>query len=155
MTLKSAVAGGPGGLLRLTVTLLLGLVMSVSAVADDTSEIRFDIAPQPLRQALLEFSEQARIQLILAVDTQDIPVSQGVTGVMTAEEALSRLTSGTGLEYHFSSGNTVTVRRQKEEGEPSVRPEKPGGEKDADQVSGVPVASRGGIGIGPGSSLLF
>lgn len=113
MTRKPAVAGGPWLLLRLMAALMLGLCMSVVAMADDLPEIRFDIAPQPLRQALLEFSEQARIQLILAADTEDIPISQGVAGLMTAQDALAQLMEGTGLEYHFSSGNTVTIRQQK------------------------------------------
>ncbi|MFC4347358.1 TonB-dependent receptor domain-containing protein [Kordiimonas lipolytica] len=148
MTLRPAVVGSSDGLLRLMVILILGLVMSVSATADDTPEIRFDIAPQPLRQALLEFSEQARIQLILAADTEDIPASRGVTGTMTAEEALVRLTLGTGLEYHFSSGNTVTVRRQKVKPEPPLRPEKPAGQQDIDQLSIAPASFEEIISIG-------
>ncbi|WP_286830713.1 MULTISPECIES: TonB-dependent receptor [Kordiimonas] len=148
MIRKPAAAGGLGRLLRLMVTLILGLSISVAAAADDPPEIRFDIAPQPLRQALLEFSEQARIQLILAVDTEDIPISQGVVGVMTAEDALMRLMEGTGLEYHFSSGNTVTVRKYKSNPKPPMRPENTPGQLDVDQISVAPASFEEIISIG-------
>jgi len=148
MTRKPAAAGGPWRLLRLMVTLILGLGMSVVAAAEDPPEIRFDIAPQPLRQALLEFSEQARIQLILAVDTEDIPISQGVAGVMTAEDALTRLMEGTGLEYLFSSGNTVTIRNRKTNPTPPLRPEKSPGQLDVDPISVAPASFEEIISIG-------
>lgn len=70
----------------------------------------FDIPAQPMGVALLRFSEQARVQLILAVDARALPDSAGVKGYYAPHEALERLIEGASLEFYFTSANTVTVR---------------------------------------------
>ena len=72
----------------------------------------FDIASQPLAQALTAFGRQSGMQI--AVDSggcrrQDERGS--VNGTMTAEQALRQLLAGTGLTYQFTSANAVTVVR--------------------------------------------
>lgn len=73
--------------------------------------VTFNIPAQSMETALLQFSEQARMQLIVAVDTKLLPDSAGVIGVYEPDEALGRLIEGAALEYYFTSSNTVTVRR--------------------------------------------
>lgn len=71
----------------------------------------FSIEAQPLQKALLAFSEQAGVQLIIATDTAALPPCDGLRGRMSARRAIEALLVGSGLEFHFSSQNTVTVRR--------------------------------------------
>jgi len=77
---------------------------------DGAQTVLFDIPAQPMGSALLRFSEQARVQLILAVDARALPDSIGVQGDYAPHEALERLIEGAPLEYYFTSANTVTVR---------------------------------------------
>ncbi len=69
----------------------------------------FDIAAQPLAQALTAFGRQSGMQI--AVDTAAVAgkTSAGVSGTMTAEQALRQLLAGSGLTYQFTSANAVTV----------------------------------------------
>jgi iron complex outermembrane receptor protein len=69
----------------------------------------FDIAAQPLAQALTTFGRQSGMQI--AVDTAAVAgkTSGGVSGTMTAEQALRQLLAGSGLTYQFTSTNAVTV----------------------------------------------
>lgn len=69
----------------------------------------FDIAAQPLAQALTAFGRQSGMQI--AVDTAAVTgkTSAGVSGSMTAEQALRQLLAGSGLTYQFTSGNAVTI----------------------------------------------
>ena len=69
----------------------------------------FDIATQPLAQALTAFGRQSGMQI--AVDTAAVAgkTSAGVSGTMTAEQALRQLLAGSGLTYQFTSANAVTV----------------------------------------------
>jgi iron complex outermembrane receptor protein len=69
----------------------------------------FDIPAQPLSQALMGFGRQSGMQI--AVDSEAVAgkTSAPVTGSMTADQALRRLLSGSGLTYQFTSANAVTV----------------------------------------------
>ncbi len=71
----------------------------------------FSIEAQPLQKALLAFSEQAGVQLIIATDTAALPPCDELKGRMSARRAIEVLLVGSGLEFHFSSTNTVTVRQ--------------------------------------------
>jgi hypothetical protein len=82
-----------------------------SHAADIPAGQAFDIPAQPLTDALLAYSEQARVQIILAVDTSQMPPCRPLRGIMSAEDAIAHLLVESGLEYYFSSANTVTVRR--------------------------------------------
>lgn len=72
-------------------------------------EILFRIEPGPVESALIQFSRQAEMQVVLAPDTAvDITVS-AVHGRFAAGAALTALLKGTGLVY-TTVGNTVTVK---------------------------------------------
>ncbi len=91
----------------------LVLSMNTAVLADDgTRDIEFTIKPQTMQSALLSFSEQAGVQLILAANTSNLPASRGLTGKMGTREALNSLIKGTDLEYQFTSANTVTIRKK-------------------------------------------
>ena len=93
----------------------LALSMSTAVLSDDAArDINFKIKPQTMQSALLAFSEQAGVQLILAANTRDLPTSRGLSGKMESREALDLLIKDTDLEYTFTSANTVTVRKKPE-----------------------------------------
>jgi len=98
----------------LVASLAIGIAPSVFAQeppleAQAGRSANFDIPAQPLAQALTAFGRQSGMQI--AVDTASVAgkASAGVSGTMTAEQALRQLLAGSGLSYQFTSGNAVTV----------------------------------------------
>ena len=82
---------------------------------DETS--RFEIAEQPLDQALLAFSEQADIQIVMAADTtRDLPAS-GIHGEQLNREVLEQLLDDSGLGYTEHHNRTVAVHQMATEAE--------------------------------------
>lgn len=72
----------------------------------------FDIQPQPLSSALLQFSENTNLELLFdASMTQDIQ-TKGVTGAHSLEEALRMLLQETGLDYRWTSNGGVTLEKK-------------------------------------------
>jgi len=69
----------------------------------------FDIAAQPLAAALDRFSEQTGISFAYTTSQLEGARSPGVTGEMTARQALVRLLAGTGVTFQFTSADTVTL----------------------------------------------
>lgn len=96
-------------LIKYTVSVCLVFAISHVQAEDGQQGIHFKISPQPVEMALLDFSEQAGIQLIMAAnDVQGIE-STGIKGSMDARTALDNLLESTGLSYEFTGSNTVTV----------------------------------------------
>jgi len=87
--------------------LLLGL-FQVALAGNLEDETLFDISPQSLDSALLEFSEQAGIQLVVAANSLEGLETLGVSGQVTAKNALNTLLKNTGLSFKVV-GSTVTV----------------------------------------------
>ena len=79
--------------------------------AQAQAERDFDIQPQLLSSALLDFRLQSGLQV--AYRTEDIGDlrTQGLTGSFTPEVALQRLLAGTGLVFRFTAADTVTLQR--------------------------------------------
>lgn len=81
-----------------------------SALAAEASKIaNFKIPAQPIELALLAYSEQAGVQLIMAADVAAGIQSNAVTGEMDIAVALNKLLNTTGLSYEFSGPDTVTI----------------------------------------------
>ncbi len=78
-----------------------------SASADPA---RFDIAPQPLPNALKNFAAQAKMQLLYRYDVVSHATASPVTGQLEKHVALELLLRGTGLEAVYSNENTATIR---------------------------------------------
>ncbi|TNE62146.1 MAG: TonB-dependent receptor [Alphaproteobacteria bacterium] len=107
----------------------LSPAVSVPAQAAESRLIHFQIKPQSMQNALLAFSEQAGVQLILAPGIPRLRLRKTVEGDMDVHEALARLIEGTGLEYHFTGPITVVVRPSPEAlaaaAKPAARPAEP------------------------------
>jgi iron complex outermembrane recepter protein len=71
---------------------------------------QFDIAPQPLPDALKSFAAQAKMQLLYRYDIVNHAQANPVTGQLEKHVALERMLQGTGLEAIYSGENTATIR---------------------------------------------
>ncbi|MDE1993438.1 MAG: STN domain-containing protein, partial [Rhizobiaceae bacterium] len=92
--------------------LLIGGISSPGqAFAQQTSGRmhEFHISSQPLDRALNQLAEQAGVQLAYKTANIGTRGAPALNGSMTTEQALSRLLSGTGLQYKFSAANAVTI----------------------------------------------
>lgn len=78
-------------------------------VAQASQVHSFSIAPQPLASALARFGEQSGLQVSYASSLADGVTSPGVSGSLTAEQALARLLAGTGIAYSFTGPQSVTL----------------------------------------------
>jgi hypothetical protein len=72
----------------------------------------FDIRAQSLDAALIEFSEQSDIQLMIASELVKDLKSKRIAGRYLPVVALTALIEGTGLSFHVVGENTIAVVRQ-------------------------------------------
>jgi iron complex outermembrane receptor protein len=91
-------------------------------VAQAAQSFEFDIPAQPLSAALSTFSRVTGLQTSVAAEALQGRQSQLVRGRLTAEEALTRLLSGTGLVHRFADTGTITLVDAPRTGEPTQLP---------------------------------
>lgn len=94
--------------LAMSIALALG-TLPQAAVAQSAS-IQFHIPAQSLSKALLEFGEQASLQIFFSQDVVQGYSAPALTGSLSPEEGLRRLLAGTGIEF-VRSGKNVSLRR--------------------------------------------
>lgn len=95
---------------ELALGLLVVLVLTGSVKAQQPGQaIEFEIPSQPVASALLSFSEQADLQIIVDGSVVQGLRSAAVSGPMQPNDALDALLLDTGLTYRYSSARTVTV----------------------------------------------
>src|SRR5581483_6612186 len=104
---------------------------------------------QALRSALQNLSAQRHIQLIFRTDLVGDLRTPGAMGVLTTDEALRQLLSGTGLTYQYLDDNTVTVRPASPYGTgPNAAPHEPlpaSQGSDNDSPAGSPTNTDGSL----------
>ncbi|MEM8596920.1 MAG: TonB-dependent receptor [Pseudomonadota bacterium] len=89
---------------------LLAAHLPLPDISANAQEVqRFDIAQQPLDAALTAFGLQSGLQVSADPSLFGDLGSQGVSGSVTAEQALTALLSGTGVGYRFDGPNTVVI----------------------------------------------
>jgi TonB-dependent receptor len=86
-----------------------GLVLATPGTAN-ADPARFDIAAQPLPNALKNFATQAKMQLLYRFDVVSHATASQVSGQLEKHAALEQMLRGTGLEAVYSSENTATIR---------------------------------------------
>lgn len=97
------------------VIVALGLIAVCDLTAAQTpaaARVVFNIPPQPLADALMEWSRQSGLQ-VLRRDTDRAgqePTAPQVKGELSATEALTRLLANTALSYEFVNERTVSIR---------------------------------------------
>ncbi len=86
--------------------------MAQGAPAPASASMRdFAIPRQPLDAALTAFSAATRLQVLVPGDMVRGVVSPGVSGNLTAADALRGLLAGTGLAARFVDADTITLQR--------------------------------------------
>lgn len=98
---------------RLYVSLVVAgftyLLINAPVKADAPLTHDFQIAPQALSSALVEFSQQADVQVLVATDAIRTLRTPGVVGHFTEEQALEHLLRGTELGFRWAAHRTVTI----------------------------------------------
>src|SRR5258707_614219 len=93
----------------------LGLVLSLCLFSLQASalelgkQVKFEIPAQSLSTALIRFAQQTDIQVVTAGQKLEGVETKGVAGVLTIEEALQRLLSGTGFSFRTVGDGTISI----------------------------------------------
>jgi iron complex outermembrane recepter protein len=85
------------------------LSINAPVSADAPAAHDFQIAPQALASAMVEFSTQANVQVLGATEVIGNLRTLGVVGHFTEEQALERLLRGTKLGFRWTAHRTVTI----------------------------------------------
>jgi iron complex outermembrane receptor protein len=103
------------------------LLAGAPVMAHTTSELTASIAPQPLTQALGEFSAQTDVQVFYVSEIARQKVSKGASRGLTVRAALERLLDGTGLEFEFLNERSVRIYAAPPAPPPDASPSLPAG----------------------------
>ena len=124
------------GSVRKAVIRALACTSALLALAGKASAdpAQFDIAAQPLPNALKTFATQAKMQLLYRYDIVSRATATAVAGKLEKHAALEQMLHGTGLEAVYSNENTATIRLISPEAKPTSS--KTTGEKP--NTSGIP-----------------
>lgn len=97
-------------LITIALALVWGsLVLPSDAKPVENVAISFSVPAQSLESALLAYSEQSGIQLLMRTGDVQLFSSNPLMGPYSAREALAHLLEGTGLGYRFMTASTVIV----------------------------------------------
>ncbi|HET7307346.1 MAG TPA: TonB-dependent receptor [Gammaproteobacteria bacterium] len=121
MQRKIAVNYWMGRAIRLALVLSCGLCATALA-ASPPSSVKFDIPPQPLASALIQFSEQAGVQVASQAVNVSNTLSPGVAGSMPVEAGLTRLLANTGFTYVTIADGTFAIKAAPPTGTASADP---------------------------------
>ena len=104
---------------RLFTVMMMGTTLSLGAIpvvlppveaaAQTARAHRFDIPAQPLSRSLRTLAEQTGVQIAYETSIASGAMAPAVRGTMSAEQALARLLSVSGLRHSFTTANTVTI----------------------------------------------
>lgn len=105
-----------GHCLRIALACMVAVAPCATFAQTDQAEatirqrvVDIDVAPQSITTALIDFSKQANVQVLMPAATVAHLVSGGAQGRMPLQEALDRLLSGTSLTYRIVDESTVTI----------------------------------------------
>jgi hypothetical protein len=106
---KRAISGVEQLLCLAAVLAIFSWASIIASNAQEPRIVDFNIPAQAVDTALLAYSEQAGVQLIMDATAVNGIQSQGVYGSMNPVEALEAILASTGLEYELLNENTVTI----------------------------------------------
>ncbi|BCA56581.1 TonB-dependent siderophore receptor [Nitrospira sp. KM1] len=92
-----------------TVLMMIWIAAAFAEPLSDQSPRSFEIPPQSLSSALLQFSEATNQELMVDASLTQGLQSQGVSGEHTPAAALSAILAGTGLTYLLTGSGAMTV----------------------------------------------
>jgi len=99
-------------------TLLTFAVLTVQA-SDLDKIVNFDIDAQPLDSALIEFSEQSNVQLMVATELVAGLESPGIKGNFATADALIALIGANELTFQEAGENTIAVSQPNGDSQPA------------------------------------
>lgn len=85
---------------------------AVALTAQTEALIRFDIPEGQLGDVVSAFERTAGLRLTLGREGFAVLSSSGIRGEFSAARALQQLLAGTGLTYHYTGANTLTLELQ-------------------------------------------
>ncbi len=92
------------------ISALLAFGASIEAYASDlNARHRFSIPAQPVDAALLAFSDQAKVQVLMWAEAQASALSSGATGDLRALDALKAILENTGLTFQKIDDETIAI----------------------------------------------
>jgi iron complex outermembrane receptor protein len=100
---------GRGVTFALFVLLFALHTSAMSRAADLRTQHRFNIPAQSLDTALLAFSDQAKVQVLMWAESQSATRSRGAVGELTAVSALEAILRDTGLQFKEVDSVTVAI----------------------------------------------
>lgn len=109
------------GLLIFTILTIAAFGLA-SAVWAQTESVTVAIPPQDLSTALNTFAEQTGLQILYASELTEGKVTKGLSGTMTADEAIRALLDNTDLSYVFTDGKTIAIRQSAGPSKPMAPP---------------------------------
>lgn len=89
----------------------------------DQTQIDVDIVSQPLEDALVALSIQADVNIIGRTESLKALQSTPLNGSMTLREALEKLLQGTGLDYKYLGGRSISFFPKPPEDKPETSPQ--------------------------------
>ena len=112
-TAVTSLAWGRGILMRFSVAVAIAClsVAGLSAADEVKAAVRrnIDIPAQGLGPALQRLAKERRFQIVYVSDEVNSLHTQGASGELTAEEALTQLLRGTGLTFRSFGENAVSI----------------------------------------------
>lgn len=97
------------GLMLSTAIGIVAVSTSSPAIAQAVEPRNFSVPAGPLGASLVAFGRQAGLQISYLSGVVDGRRSEGLSGAATNEQALARLLAASGLNYRFSSANSVII----------------------------------------------
>ncbi len=96
--------------LRTFLSLALFALTPLSSLAQSTSS--FNLPAQPLAESLRAVGAQLNLNVMVSPALVDGKQAPALKAQVSAKDALTRLLTGTGLEYHFVNDQTVVIRER-------------------------------------------
>lgn len=117
VSMGKRLAGGAGARRRAGLAALIGMLLQSAAALsmDLDKKVAFDIPAQDLSAALIQFSQQTRLQVIISEDLTG-QTTRGISGSLPIKQALSRLLLPAGLDYRVAGDTSITVRKAQQDG---------------------------------------
>lgn len=84
--------------------------VSIGAEAAAATRLETSIGPQELALALQTLAKDRNIQLVYRSELVSDLRTLGVIGVLTLDEALTRLLDGSGLTYRYLDDDAITLQ---------------------------------------------
>src|SRR5688572_23605189 len=94
--------------MRVFAMVWLFVATSVAAV-ELGKQADFNVPPQPLATAVVEFAKQAQVQLFADGQRLDGVTSKGVRGRLSIGDGLKVLLEGTGLGFKVVGANSISL----------------------------------------------